>query len=228
MVSARAQFWWSLPGLWAFFARLAGCYLGLLALWFPVGSTYREFLIGTGNFLSAHAFPAQEVLFLEYTRWAEVGVTERLDTAVLVALDPSRDEHGQRRYVLAKGVSTFYQPYTSVAFLLALFLATPLRWTQRLGRIAAATAGLHLAMLVVVWIDVLNARVSYGSGAGHPTESLRVILNFLHASVTDWPAGVLLIPLLLWILHCWPEWRAVGIDTSRTRARATKRDAARI
>lgn len=201
-----------LAGIGSFLRRLTAWYLGLLLLWIPFGGAYRDALIHGGNVLLRDLRPGHEITVVHYERWPELGATGRLDLAVLVRAAGPGDARGQKHYLLAKAVATFYQPFMSVVFLLALLLASPLTARQRLLRGASAVCWLHLAMAGCVLIDALYA---LPGGAAPGAEGLnwsRTLIAVLHFSITDWPAGVLVLPLLLWALHGqpWRERRASG------------------
>ncbi len=187
-----------------FLLRLLVWFPALLFLWLPLGAVYRTTLIKAGNAAFAAFSTEREVSFLHHTRWAEIGVTEMADVAVLVRSPHWRDDRGQKQHVLAKAVCTFYQPFTACAFLLALFLASQIAWRKRLWKGGAAVVALHLAMFAVVAVDV-----SYAAGSldplAQPGSWMSTLTTMLHFSVTDWPAGVFMVPLLLWIFLCWPR-----------------------
>ena len=185
---------------WAFLGRLAGWYFGLLLLWYPLGDAYRAALIRGGNLLAPVLLPAHEVVFRPYSKWKELGMTERLDLAVLVRLPGGTAAGGEVRHVLAKAVATFHQPFMALVFMLALLMAGRWTWPQRLGRGVGAVALLHLGMLLCVAIDVRHAAAGFGAPAGGELDWGRTVIALLHFTVTDWPAGVLVGPLLLWAL----------------------------
>ncbi len=196
--------------IWPFIGRLIGWYLGLLLLWLPLGHLYRAGLIGAGNLTLGKILPGKEILFQHHTQEKALGITEGVDLVVLVRTDDMYDRDHHKQYVLAKPVITFYQPYTAAAFLGALFLAGRPRWRTRLLKGVPAMAGLHCLMLVCVLVEV-----NYTIGLHLPAASsqgpwVKTACQLLHSSVTDWSAGVFLVPLILWTLSNWPARRSGG------------------
>jgi hypothetical protein len=190
-----------------FLLRLLLWFPTLLLLWLPLGSTYRASLIAAGNTAFAALNAGTEVLFLRHEKWREIGVTEQADVAVLVRDQVWRETPGQKRHILAKAVCTFYQPFAASAFLLALFVAGRMPWRERGWKLGAAAGLLHLAMLGAVAIDVSHALNSVRPAG--TDEWLRTVVALLHYTVTDWPAGVFIVPLLLWVLVSRP-WQDAG------------------
>jgi hypothetical protein len=188
-------------GARGFLPRLLLWFPLLLLLWFPLGAGYRTALLGAGNAVFAALGPGREILFLHHTQWAAIGVTDRADMAVLVRDPAWPEDHGQKQHVLAKAICTFQQPFAALAFLLALLLASRISWRARLGKGVVALIVLHLAMLAAVAVDVSHAARSLGPPA-NPADWLPILTAMLHFSVTDWPAGVFIVPLLCWILTC--------------------------
>lgn len=169
-----------------FLPQLLFWFPALLLLWFPLGHIYRTALVAAGNASFAALSGGQEVYFVHHTRWAEVGVTEMADVAVLVRNPSWQDGHGRKQHVLAKAVCTFFQPFTSLVFLWALFLASPISWRERLWKGGTAAFALHLAMAVCVAIDACHAFfISDPSSSSHVW--VRTVTAMLHFSVTDWP-----------------------------------------
>lgn len=187
-----------------FLFRLLVWFPALLLVWMPLGSAYRATLVATGNAVFGLVGGEHEVLFLPHGRWAEIGVTETADVAVLVRMANWRIEQGRRQHVLARAICTFYQPFAATMFLLALFLAVRMSRQERWWKMAVAFAGLHVAMVAAVVIDVSHAFDSV-----RPAEAgawSRTVVAMLHYSATDWPAGVFIVPLLIWVFVVRP-WR---------------------
>ncbi len=189
-----------------FLLRLACWYGALLILWLLMGYGYRHALVSVGNGFARLLSPAGSVSFRVFAK-GELGETHsRADVGVLVHDAAWRDAQGRNQHVLAKRIATFYQPYSATAFLLALFGASRVAPRRRLIGGALALVALHLVMLACVVVDVVFAFVSNGALLGLP-RWFGELLAFLHVSVTDWPAGVLIAPLLLWALFAWPALR---------------------
>lgn len=204
---------------WRFLARLACWYGVLLALWIPCGYGYRNMLVGAGNALASMAAPAGSVSFRVFAK-GELGKDHsRADVAVLVHDADWRDGKGRNQHLVAKHVATFYQPYSATAFLLALFAAGKVGTRRRLLGLAGGLVVLHALMIACVAIDVVFTFASNGAMPGLP-EWLGETVTLLHVSVTDWPAGVLLVPLLLWLLALWPA-PGPGSPASRKVSRIT-------
>lgn len=184
----------------SFFATLFVTYLSLMLVWLPAGSTYRRLLIGMGNTVFGHTGHSREVLFLEHTAGSKAGVSERVDVVVLVRDSQWFDDKAQKKWVLGKGIATFYQPYLATSFLVSLVLATPLPWRHRLKRGLVAFVTLHAYLIGAVGIDVEEVWLRLGGEAARSSRDFADTISLLHATITDWPAGVFLVPLLLWAL----------------------------
>lgn len=204
-----------LAGIQGFLLRLAAWYFGLLLLWIPFGAFYRDALIRSGNVVLEILRPRHEIKVVRYERWREIGASERLDLAVLVRAAGPGDARGQKHYVLAKAVATFYQPFMAFVFLLALLLASPPTWRQRRPRGASAVFWLHLWMVGCVLIDASVALPGAAAPVAGNLNWSRTLIAGLHFSITDWPAGVLVVPLLLWALHGQP-WRESRVPGDAT------------
>ncbi len=202
-------------GIRGFFLRLAAWYFGLLLLWIPFGAFYRDALIRSGNVVLEILRPRHEITVVRYERWREIGASERLDLAVLVRAAGPGDARGQKHYVLAKAVATFYQPFMALVFLLALHMASPFTARQRLRRGGSAAIWLHLWMVGCVLVDAYHALPGSAAPVAGTLDWSRTLIAMLHFSITDWPAGVLVVPLLLWVLHglTWRESRDPRIPT---------------
>jgi hypothetical protein len=188
-----------------FLLRLACWYGALLILWLPLGYGYRNALVGVGNGFARILALAGSVSFRGFAK-GELGETHsRADVGVLVHDTTWRDAKGRNQHVLAKRITTFYQPYSATAFLLALLGASRAAPRRRLIGGALALVALHLAMLACVAVDVGFTFASNGALPCLP-RWFGELLAFLHVSVTDWPAGVLIVPLLLWALVFWPTF----------------------
>lgn len=202
-----------------FLLRLACWYGALLILWLPLGYGYRKTLIFVGNGLARFAAPGESVSFRVFAD-GELGETHaRADVGVLVHDATWHDAQGRNQHVLAKRIATFYQPYSATAFLIALWGASRVARRRRLIGGAFALAALHLVMLACVVVDVVFTFASNGALLGLP-RWFGELLAFLHVSVTDWPAGVLLAPLLLWAVVLWPAF-GFGERQSKNPPRAT-------
>lgn len=190
-----------------FFVRLTCWYGVLLVLWLPLGRGYRNALVGAGNGLARLVAPAEGVSFRVFEKGQLGAGHSRADVGVLVHDAAWRDAQGRRQHVLAKRIATFFQPYSATVFLVALFAASAVSPRRRLIGGAVALAVLHVAMLACVAVDVVFALAANGALPGLPRWCFE-LLALLHVSVTDWPAGVLIVPLLLWAvfvcrkLHC--------------------------
>jgi hypothetical protein len=77
------------------------------------------------------------------------------------------------------------------------------RWMVDTLRGLAAAGWLYLFMLLCVVIDARFTVSGYGGPASMAWDSSRTAVSLLHFSITDWPAGVLFVPLVLWALHVW-------------------------
>lgn len=191
-----------------FVLRLGVSYALLLALWWPLAGPYRRAVVAGGNLGFAASGPARAVAFHEFSNWSESGPKVEADIVVLVHRPEWVDDQGRRQHVMAKAIATFSQPFSATAFLLALFGATRISWTARLARGGAALAALHLFMLGCVAADVVCAFAENGAPLPMPRWCFDAI-SIMHARMTDWPAGVLIVPLLLWLAACWPRRRAM-------------------
>jgi len=199
---------------WRFLRRLAIWYVLAMALWFPIGVAYRHGLVALGNALFSFAPAACEISFRPMPRAAELGLNPRVDLAVLVHQREWLDAQRRPQSVVAKPIVTFWQPYAATAFLLALFGATRLSWRVRLGRAAVALVVLHALMSACVAIDVVYALAGQGALAGISRGGIELVA-VLHATITDWPAGVLIVPLMLWIFANWPRRLAIKPSSLR-------------
>lgn len=186
-----------------FMLRLLLWFPALLLLWLPLGPAYRATFVAAGNAAFALSGSAREVLFLRHDQWAEIGVTPLADVAVLVRRADWSVEAGRKQHVLAKAICTFHQPFAASAFLLVLFLAARMRRRERWAKIAVAFVALHLVMAAAVAIDARHALDALEPAAG--SAWARTLVAMLHFSVTDWPAGVFIVPLLIWTFLCWPR-----------------------
>lgn len=143
-----------------FFIKLACWYPLLMLCWFPLGPGYRGILIHGGNALFSRISTKHEVRFWHHTEWAGVGVTKRADLAISVRTPEMLDGRGRKQYMLAKAVCTPYQPFSSMVFLIALFLATPLSGRLRFYRGLRALVTVHGIMLGLVLVDVAYTLVA--------------------------------------------------------------------
>lgn len=193
---------------WRFLGRLALAMVALWVLWLPLAAPYRKLVVATGNLAFAVARPSFEIEFREFRDWRALGLEfdSRADVAVLVRRPEWVDPQGRAQHLLAKRIVTFSQPYASTIFLIALFGATRLPWASRLRRLFAAGVVLHAAMLSCVAIDIVHTFAVEGTWPGLPRWCLE-LLAVLKVSVTDWPAGVYLVPLVVWLVACWPGRR---------------------
>jgi hypothetical protein len=199
---------WLAGATGSFPVRVALWYFLALGLWWPLGSYYREVLVGVGNAVVGTLPVGGELSVVPYTQPAKDGMTDRVDVAVLVRKPGWVDGRGQKQHVLAKAVATFYQPYMATVFLTALFVSTAwLPWPARARRGLAAAGWLYLFMLLCVVIDARYTLSGYSGPASPAWDWSRTAVSLLHFSVTDWPAGVLVVPLVLWALHVWPPGR---------------------
>jgi hypothetical protein len=188
--------------------RVALWYFLALGLWWPLGAYYREILVGVGNVVVGALPLGGELSVVPYTQPAKDGLTDRVDIAVLVRKPGWVDGKGHKQHVLAKAVATFYQPYMATAFLAALFLSTGwLPGPARAWRGLAAAGWLYGFMLLCVVIDARFTLSGYGGPASQAWDWSRTVVSLLHFSITDWPAGVLVVPLVLWALHVWTPRR---------------------
>jgi hypothetical protein len=195
---------WLAGATGSFPVRVALWYFLALGLWWPLGSYYREILVGVGNVVVGALPLGGELSIVPYTEPEKDGMTDRVDLAVLVRKPGWVDGRGQKQHVLAKAVATFYQPYMATAFLVALFLSTHwLPGPARALRGLAAAGWLYLFMLLCVAIDARFTLAGYGGPASMAWDWSRTAVSLLHFSITDWPAGVLFVPLVLWALHVW-------------------------
>lgn len=197
---------WLAGAAGSFPVRVALWYFLALGLWWPLGSYYREILVGVGNVVVGALPLGGELSVVPYTQPVKDGLTDRVDIAVLVRKPDWVDGKGQKQHVLAKAVATFYQPYMATAFLAALFLSTgwlpgPARTTRGL----AAAGLLYGFMLLCVAIDARFTLSGYGGPAASEWDWSRTAVSLLHFSITDWPAGVLVVPLLIWAVLAWPK-----------------------
>lgn len=181
-----------------FLIRLAAGYFGLLLLWYPIGDFYHDALMRGGNFLAAGLGRGHDVVLRSQPGEKPDDSFRKRDLAVLVRIPGLTNSSGQRAWWSAKTVVTFYQPFMATVFTVALFLASPLPWPQRLVRAGAGLLLLHTGMVICVAIDVSHAVGGFNAVANDYFDWTRTILSLLHHSITDWPAGVLVIPLLLW------------------------------
>jgi hypothetical protein len=185
--------------LGVFLLKLLAVYLLALALWPVLGSAYRTALIEVGN--AFFASPTRgNIIFRHYTEWEKIGYVGNLDVAVLVRRSDWRDARGQIQHVLAKAVSSFQQPYTATAFLTALFLATPMPWSRRVWRWLTAQLVLYCLMFGAVWLDIKYTLSQYPTAYDPYSDGAKLAYAFLHSTMTDWPIGVFLVPLFLWLL----------------------------
>lgn len=189
---------WLPRGAWVFLGKLLCGYGLLLLLWLPLGAGYRQVLIAAGNAVFAGAGAEGETTFSHHADWRAAGITERADLAVLVRRSAWVDGEGRKQHVLAKAVSTFYQPFTALCFLGALCLATAMSWRRRVLKLSLAAVVLHGWMLACVVIDRSHVLATYGGERTASTRWGNVAVNVLHATVTDWPAGVFIVPLIIW------------------------------
>jgi len=192
---------------WLFLARVVAWQVAGLLLWLLVGPAFRGVLSAGGPVLTALAPAGASVRVRAIAQPAAVGLGERVDVVVLVHHLAWRDQAGRESWVVAKGVVTFTQPYVSVVFLVALFGATRQPWRQRVGRGALALGLLTGLMLACAHLDVLETLATHASSGGAAGRAWRELLTIAKSSVTDWPAGVWIAPLLLWLLLAWPRPR---------------------
>ncbi len=193
-----------------FLVRLAVCYGVWLLLWLPLGAPFERAFVATGNAVFAFSGRVYAVTFLRLPDPAVVGLPEHIDVAVLVR--KKVDPRPQQWY--AKGIVTLMQPYAATGFLLALILATEIGRGARLLRAALTVPLLFGFMYTAVAIDVAYALAANGAGLDRAPRWLVESVALLHATVTDWPAGVLIVPLILWLLACWP-WQTAPARANR-------------
>jgi hypothetical protein len=190
-----------------FLARVLAMYAVLLASWPLAGGAYRAGLIAAGNGFFTLLERETSTRIRQETKWQGLIAGERIDLAIVVRRSHWRDAAGREQHVLAKAVSTFHQPFTAVAFLLALIFGAPWSWRRRGLQAALTLPVLHGLMLGAVLIDRRHALDLFDS----PTAGLeaeRLAVSALHATMTDWPAGVFIVPLLLWLASGWRFLRA--------------------
>lgn len=190
-------------GAWSrkFLVRLILAYCVLLAAWLVVGPTFRAGMVATANGCLRAIGMSDTVRFMEFTDWKSVGTESNADVAVLAHPAGWKDAERRDRHLLAKRIVTFSQPYVAFTFLVSLAVATPLPWRSKLGRLLISLCSLTVLMWLCVAVDVLHTLVSDGVGLEVP-RSVGETLAVMNATVTDWPAGVLIVPFVLWLIAC--------------------------
>jgi len=198
-------------GIVSFFGRLILVYTVCMLLWMLCGSGYRQMLSSAGNAVFAMGRANDTVTFLNVseTQTREHGLHRDVDLVVLVRPQSGGTDvklTGEQS-LLARSLITMTYPYSANAFVVALIFSMQVAWKEYLRSFFILTTGLYLWFFACIAVDIEFALSSFPERAREMPRWLLESVAVSHASVTNWPAGVFIVPLLLWILFCLPRYR---------------------
>jgi len=185
-----------------FVLKCVGVYIVCVILLFTgVGDGYSAYFRGLGNFLFGKRWENVVISFVPKNSQQTTLAEGHRATNISVRIDNKDYHYADGRPVQGElGVNSHLQGYLPTALFLALILATPLGWKQRMKLMGVGLVLLHVFIAVLLWFVIVGYTEVSGIGIYRFGDVMKgFVSNVVQVALVNQIGISFVVPMLIWL-----------------------------
>lgn len=173
----------------------------VIVLFTGAGDGYSAYFRGLGNFLFGKRWENVVISFVPKNSQKTTLADGHRATNISVRIDNKDYHYADGRPVQGElGVNSHLQGYLPTALFLALILATPLGWKQRMQLMGVGLVLLHVFIAVLLWFVIVGYTEVSGIGIYRFGDMMKgFVSNVVQVALVNQIGISFVVPMLIWL-----------------------------